>query len=73
MTLHVRARMYAHEHTHTHTHTHTNTYPSSQELRSGKFEMYDYGSAEYNMKHYGVVSVGVCVGRVVESVGYVCV
>ena len=34
--------------------------------------MYDYGSAEDNMKHYGVVSVGVCVGRVVESEG-VCV
>ena len=29
--------------------------------------MYDYGSAEDNMKHYGVVSGG-CVGRVVESV-----
>ena len=37
---------------HTHTHTHT----SSQEVRSGKFEMYDYGSAEDNMKYYGVVS-----------------
>ena len=31
--------------------------------------MYDYGSAEDNMKHYGVVSV--CVGRVVESAGCV--
>ena len=29
--------------------------------------MYDYGTAEDNMKHYGVVSVGVCVVRVVES------
>ena len=39
--------------------------------------MYDYGSAEDNMKHYGVVServcwegggeYRVCVGRVVES------
>ena len=44
--------------------------------------MYDYGSAEDNMKHYGVVSAacvcwegggecGVCVGRVVESAGCV--
>ena len=29
--------------------------------------MYEYGSAEDNMKHYGVGSV--CVGRVVESAG----
>ena len=35
--------------------------------------MYDYGSAEDNMKHYGVVSVGVCVVvSVGESVGCVC-
>lgn len=39
-------------------HTHT----SSQEVRSGKFEMYDYGSAEDNMKHYGVVSVECVLG-----------
>ena len=44
----------------THTHTHTHTHTSSQEVRSGKFEMYDYGSAEDNMKHYGVVSECVC-------------
>ena len=69
--------------THAHAHTHTHTY-TPQEVRSGKFEMYDYGSAEDNMKHYGVVSArcvlggywklqGVCVGRVLESVGCVCV
>ena len=32
--------------------------------------MYDYGSAEDNMKHYGVVSERVC-WEGVESVGYV--
>ena len=67
--------MHSHCGTHTHTHTHTHAH-TSQEVHSGKFEMYDYGSAEDNMKYYRVVCVGrvvesVCVGRVVESAGCV--
>jgi len=39
-------------HTCTRTHTHTHTHTSSQEVRSGKFEMYDYGSAEDNITEW---------------------